>query len=79
MFAKTGKREKKECELAHIEVERAKLKHYTPRFKGQRRVRVRAHNPIETLPAVNVVDDPDPGVSDEGDKSVLEGYVRGVN
>ena len=77
MFAKTGKCEKKECELAHMEVEGAKPKNYTPRFKGQRRVRVRVHNPIETLPTVNVVDDPDPDVSDEGGKSVLEGYVMG--
>ena len=77
MFAKTGKCEKKDCELAHMEVEGAKPKNYIPRFKGQRRVRVRVHNPIETLPTVNVVDDPDPDVSDEGDKSVLEGYVMG--
>ena len=60
-----------------MEVEGAKPKHYTPRSKGQSRVRVRVGNPGKTLPTVNVVEDPDPneGVNDEGNESVLESFV----
>ena len=77
-FAKTGKCGVEGCELAHIKVEGAMPKHFTPRSKGQSRVRVRVDNPSETLPTVNVVEDPDldEGVSDDDDdESVLERFV----
>ena len=76
-FAKTGKCDKQGCELAHMEVEGAKPKHYTPRSKGQSRVRVRVDNSSDILPTINVVEDPDlnEGGSDEDDESVLESFV----